>query len=57
MNITHNDQERFIFNLDTFKGVLRETLYTEVVYLGNEVNALFEVFVENIRKPVDIFGG
>ncbi|CAD8100733.1 unnamed protein product [Paramecium primaurelia] len=54
VQITKNSQNRFILNLDTFKGVLRENLYTQVVYLGNEVNALFEVFVENIRKPFNM---
>ncbi|CAK58756.1 unnamed protein product (macronuclear) [Paramecium tetraurelia] len=54
VKITKNQQNRFILNLDTFKGVLRENLYTQVVYLGNEVNALFEVFVENIRKPFNM---
>ncbi|CAK79222.1 unnamed protein product (macronuclear) [Paramecium tetraurelia] len=55
ITITKNSQIHFIFNLDTFQGVLRENLYTKVVYLGNEVNALFEVFVENVRKPLDMF--
>ncbi|CAD8155476.1 unnamed protein product [Paramecium pentaurelia] len=55
ISITKNSQNHFIFNLDSFQGVLRENLYTQVVYLGNEVNALFEVFVENVRKPLDMF--
>ncbi|CAD8207776.1 unnamed protein product [Paramecium octaurelia] len=55
ITITKNSQNHFIFNLDSFQGVLRENLYTQVVYLGNEVNALFEVFVENVRKPLDMF--
>ncbi|CAD8127122.1 unnamed protein product [Paramecium sonneborni] len=54
VQISKNTQNRFILNLDTFKGVLRENLYTQVVYLGNEVNALFEVFVENVRKPFNM---
>ncbi|CAD8135944.1 unnamed protein product [Paramecium pentaurelia] len=54
VKITKNQQNRFILNLDTFKGVLRENLYTQVVYLGNEVNALFEVFVENVKKPFNM---
>ncbi|CAD8122297.1 unnamed protein product [Paramecium sonneborni] len=57
ITITKNSQNHFIFNLDSFQGVLRENLYTQVVYLGNEVNALFEVFVENVRKPLDMFKG
>ncbi|CAD8125017.1 unnamed protein product [Paramecium sonneborni] len=57
ITITKNSQNHFIFNLDSFQGVLRENLYTQVVYLGNEVNALFEVFVENGRKPLDMFKG
>lgn len=41
--------------MNTFRGVLTETLHSSIVYLGHEDNAHFEVFILNKKKPIPLF--